>query len=174
MSPKDLISVFTNHGLISENQDEQEAALDLLDEDEDITVNALELLAEFASEKSIWFSLGDCVDEDVIEEFMKNFTKIMEISSSNIKLENLSVNPEVGTKIGGSNINISFSWNFKNYTFSFSKFEPSAFINGFASWAFEVFDGDFLFINEDHPFGYHIPKKLIKELNAIGLESSPF
>lgn len=173
MSPNELINVFTKHKLISDDPDEREDALELIDEDEDPEINALELLAEYAADNSIDFSLGDCVDEDVIEEFMSNFDSVLEVSDGRITADNLKVSPEIGTSVKDSQkIEITFDCNSKQYCFSFSKVEPDGFIDGFSKWLFEAFDGDFLFINDDRSFGYVIPKALIKELESTGLENN--
>ncbi|WP_057831442.1 hypothetical protein [Colwellia sp. TT2012] len=173
MSPNELINLFTKHNLIPNDPEEQEEALDLIDEDEDSELNALELLAEFAADNSIDLSLGDCVPKDVIGEFMANFEQVAEVSKGKVKAQNLKVTPEVGTTVNETkDIEITFDWNSKNYSFSFSKVEPDGFIDEFSKWVFEAFDGNFLFIKDDLSFGYVIPKTLIKELESIGLENA--
>jgi hypothetical protein len=172
MTPKELVSLFTKHGLISDDAAEIDEALELVDEDEEAEINALELLSEYADERQIWFSLGDCVEEEIVEEFKSNFENLLEISEGKISIKGLSSTPEAGTKISeNQQIKISFVWNNKDYEFSFSKVEPDSFVNGFSKWAFEALNGDFLLINDDHPFGYHIPKELINELESIGLKN---
>lgn len=172
MNPKDLINIFTKHGFISSDAEEVEEALELVDEDEEAEINALELLSEYACDNQVWFSLGDCVDEEIIEEFISNFDNLLEITEGKVSIEGLSSTPEAGTKISeNQEVKISFSWNNKDFEFSFSKVEPDSFVNGFAQWAYEALNGDFLLINDDHPFGYHIPKEMIKELENIGLKN---
>ena len=172
MTPKELVSLFTKHGLISDVVSEIDEALELVDEDEEAEINALELLSEYASERQIWFSLGDCVEEEVVEEFKSNFENLLAISDGKISIEGLSSTPEAGTKIDeNQQIKISFFWNNKNHEFLFSKVEPDSFVSDFSKWAFEALNDNFLLINDDHPFGYHIPKELINELESIGLKN---
>ena len=173
MNPNELVEVFEKYGFISGRALNREDALDLMDEELEASINALELLSELAEDRLIWFSLGDCVDEDVVEEFLANFEKIKEISDGKVAPVNLKVTPEVGTAVDEEQgILITFDWNGKTYEFSFSKIEPDEFVSGFSKWAFDAFDEEFLFVNEDHPFGYHLPKKLIDELDAIGLHNA--
>ena len=98
MNPKDLINIFTKHGFISSDAEEVEEALELVDEDEEAEINALELLSEYACDNQIWFSLGDCVDEEIIEEFISNFDNLLEITEGKVSIEGLSSTPEAGTK----------------------------------------------------------------------------
>ncbi|MEH6451358.1 MAG: hypothetical protein V7765_22035, partial [Oleispira sp.] len=80
MNPTKLVDLFYKYGVVSTDDTEHEDVLDLIDEEEEPEINALEILAEIASEKSIWYSLGDCVDEEIIQEFKANFDEILEIS----------------------------------------------------------------------------------------------
>jgi hypothetical protein len=170
MSPNELINLFTKYNLIPNDPDALEEALELLEEGEETSLHALELLAEYADENTIDVNQGDCCPEDVIEEFVDNFKGVVDVSNGKVAAKNIKASPKVGVPVKhDQEIQITFDWNSKQYSFSFSKVEPDDFIDGFAKWLFEAFDGDFLFIKDDLAFGYVIPKALIKELEAIGL-----
>lgn len=175
MSPNELIDLFVKYKLITSDEKGRLKALKLLHEDEEPEINALELLAVYVYKNSININVGDCAPECVIEEFIGNFQQIKKISKGKVKAQNLSVTPELGTPIeNDKKIEIKFDWDSKNYRFSFSKVDPSNFIDGFAKWLCEAFNGDFLFIRGDLLFGYLIPKELIKELEAIGIENNAY
>jgi hypothetical protein len=172
MNPNDLINVFVKYGYIVDSNDARQEALDLFDEDNGAEVFVHELLAEYAYEQGIRISQGDCVDEDVIEDFLSNFEKVIEASKGRVKLEKLTSIPNIGTNIGLENITILFTWSGKDYSFTFSQPEPNDFIYGFSKWVFEAVNGDFIFFDYDTSFGYFLPKELIKELKILGFEGS--
>ena len=117
MNSNELVNVFSKYGLIPDNPLKKEEALNIIDEDEELDIIAHELLAEYASDQSISLLLGDCVDEDVIEEFVDNFEMIKEMSGGKVAVSDLKVSPEIGSKIEGQEITISFTWNDKRYEF---------------------------------------------------------
>ncbi len=174
MSGKSLIDMFSQYGLLS-SEEEREEALDLYDDGEDDDFNALEILSEIASDRQIWFSLGDCADENVIEEIIGNFSELARIANGRLTISNLKTNPDVGAPLtNDQELSITLQLDNDQHHFSFSKIDPDTFISEFSTWAYQILEGDFLLINEDHPFGYHIPKALIKELEAIGLKNWVF
>ena len=177
MNSNQLVDLFYKYGVASTDDTEREEILELIDDDEEPEINALEILAEIASEKSIYYSLGDCIDEEIIQEFKANFDEVLEICDGKIEISDFHISPEVGTEISISDkITVSFKWNDKPYEWCFSKVDNENFVKSFTQWLYEALDGDFLFIYEDQPFGYYIPNDLIKELESIGLknQASPY
>ena len=169
MSAKAIVDMFSKYNLISEGE-EVEGALDLYDEDEDFAFNVIEMLSEIAYERQVWFSLGDCVPEDVIGEFVENFEKLNEASEGAVSVNEIEAFPPAGTSIKEDEpIKISFTHNDSEFEFSFSQLEPDPFINSFSKWAFSALNGGFLLINEDHPFGYCLQKEMIAELESAGI-----
>lgn len=172
MTPNELIELFITYNLIP--SEESQEALELIDEEfpDDIELHVLELLAEYAYEDLIEIAVGDCVAEEVIASFLSNFDAVKELSNHTVEAQNIRVTPPIGTSVTSEQaIHINFDWHTSQYELMFSQCDPSEFINGFANWLFDVFDGGFLFKNDDLAFGYKLPKTLIKQLESIGVKN---
>ncbi len=172
MNSDTVINLLIKHGLINEEDASFEDIVDLVDEEMEPFEMALEILSEVASDKLIFYSLGDnCDAEELVESFAANIDEIIEISDGKIQISDLQLQPPLdsgGEVDEGEDMTISFTWNGREYSWTFSLYENDEFVEGFTKWVYEALDGDFMFVYEDHPFGYHINKNLIKDLEDIG------
>ena len=192
MSVENIINLFVEYELIKKIKSEHKEILEGFDDDIEMAV--LGLLQDVAEKREMQFSLAhsekqihnsfgeSCTPDELIEEFTKDFDEVATASKGKDKgkgkgkgkVKNLQIIPplnEKGRVDKDKEMSISFISNNKNYEWKFCLDGDSYYADSFAKWVYEALDGDFLYVDDEYPTGYNIPKGLISELEKIGLNN---
>ncbi len=171
MSANEILSLFKSYSLIQE--EDTKDALELY-EDDDITF-IFELINEYTGEKVLWYSIADGGwDEGIVDNFYANVRELVELSEGAIDVELIKLTPAKATEDTpeeDAEMKINFKHKGKVYDWVFTRNNHVLFLEEFTRWAYTSLNGNYLFVCEDHPIGYLLPKDFIKELEKYGVTS---
>lgn len=171
MNLNSIIDLYVKYGITSKKNVSMDDINELLEEEMNAGYIALMILDEIAEDRVLPYSLG-WTTENIIDDFYYNVEEIIKMSKGTIKLTDLNLKAPLdqnGKIDERQDMSISFTHDEKKYSWSFYLNDNENFIDGFTRWAYLALDGDFLYLNDDITCAYHLPKKLIKELECIGI-----
>ncbi|MDJ0832561.1 MAG: hypothetical protein QNJ69_03500 [Gammaproteobacteria bacterium] len=142
-----------------------------VDEDDESLITH-ELITEYADEFSIDCTVpkGGWISGQLLNEFYLWFENVVNVSKGKVKIEDVVLVPPKDEHDSTSEMSLSFKYEGKQYGWNFSLADTDDIIEGFAKWAYEALDGNFLYL-ADLPTGYYLNKNFIAEIEAFGVEN---
>ncbi len=174
MSAQEIVSLFRSYDLIKEKDINK--ALKLYEDDDELFI--FQVITDFASNRMLWYSMTDGGGiEGFVDEFYGNVEELARCSKRRVKVKLLGLKPAVasdGVDEDDAEMEICFEHDGTVYTWNFTRRNSYPFLEQFTKWAFKALDGDYLFICQDHPIGFLLPKGFIKEIEKYGIQSSMY
>jgi hypothetical protein len=171
MRAQEILSLFKSYNLIGE--DDFSSALEFYEDDDPTFI--FEVINEYLEDHVLWYSIADGGwDEGIVDDFYDNVQELVKLSQGKIEVELLKLTPAKasdGVVEEDAEMEISFKHKDDVYTWSFTRNNHDLFLEEFTKWASKSLNGDYLFICEDHPIGYLLPKGFIKEIENYGVTS---
>ncbi|MFO6422141.1 hypothetical protein [Motilimonas sp. KMU-193] len=174
MSAHEILSLFKSYELIKEKDISK--ALKLYEGDDELFI--FQVITDFAGNRVLWYSMTDGGGiEGFVDDFYGNIEGLVKCSKRRVKVKRLGLKPAVasdGVDEDDAEMEICFKHDDIVYTWNFTRRNSYPFLEQFTKWAYKALEGDYLFVCQDHPIGYLLPKGFIKEIEQYGIESSMY